>query len=419
MDLSKPVYTFLLRPRTVIYLYVALAIFASVQLIAVGGHLFTMPVYKNHTTDIMNNPELLKSYVGHTYYDYNNYIVFRQSFHHLLQGKDLYTTYPNEQWDLYKYSPTFALFMAPFSLLPDTAGLICWNLLNALVLFAAVCMLPFTDRKKALLLLFIAIELLTSMQSAQSNALLAGLIIAAFGCMERREMRWAALWLVLATFIKVYGAIGFCLFLFYPHKIKFILYSILWTVIIALLPLIVIPYHTLVFEYQSWVRMMAADQSASYGLSIMGVLHGWLGLEQGKTVVSVLGILLFLIPLSRIKLYNNIPYKLLVLASMLIWVVIFNHKAESPTYIIAMAGIGIWYFSKKPTLARNIILAFAFIITSLGFSDLVPHDIQQDIIKPYAIKAIPSILIWCLLFIQLIRFNNKEVPQNETNIERR
>jgi len=401
--------TSLLKPGTILIIYVALAVFASVQIIATGGHLFTMPMYTHNTTDIMNNPGVLKQYIGHEYYDYNNYIVFKQSFVHLLQGKDLYAIYPNEQWDLYKYSPTFALLMAPLSVLPDMAGLICWNLLNAMVLFAGISMLPFTDKKKSLLLLFIAIELLTSMQNAQSNALLAGLMIAAFACMERRKMLWAALWLVLATFIKVYGAIGFCLFLFYPDKLKFILYSLAWTIIMVLLPLTVVPVHTLIYEYQSWARMMAADQSASYGLSVMGWLHSWFGLEQGKNLVSLIGTILFLLPLFRFKLYKNGLYRLLTLASMLIWVVIFNHKAESPTFIIALSGIGIWYFSQPATFWRNAIMAMAFVVTCLSVSDLIPHSIRQDIIKPYAIKAVPSIIVWCLLFTQLMVLSRKKM----------
>ena len=401
--------TTLLRPGTILIIYVVLAVFASVQIIATGGHLFTMPVYTHNTTDIMNNPDVLKQYIGHQYYDYNNYIVFKRSFVHLLQGKDLYAIYPDEQWDLYKYSPTFALFMAPLSFLPDMTGLICWNLLNALVLFAAVSMLPFTDKKKSLLLLSIAIELLTSMQNAQSNALMAGLMIAAFACMERRKMLWAALWLVLATFIKVYGAIGFCLFLFYPDKLKFILYSLIWTIIMALLPLTVIPAHSLIHEYQSWARMMAADQSASYGLSVMGWLHSWFGLAEGKNLVSLIGTILFLLPLFRFKLYKNELYRLLTLASMLVWVVIFNHKAESPTFIIALSGIGIWYFSQPATIWRKTLMIIALVVTCLSVSDLIPHSIRQDIIKPYAIKAVPSIIVWCVLFTQLMVLSRKKV----------
>jgi hypothetical protein len=47
---------------------------------------------------------------------YNNYIIFKQSFTHLYNHQDLYGAYSSEYWDLYKYTPTFAVLMAPFTM---------------------------------------------------------------------------------------------------------------------------------------------------------------------------------------------------------------------------------------------------------------------------------------------------------------
>ena len=47
---------------------------------------------------------------GYTFYE--NYVIFKNSFPHFLQGLNPYATYFAEQWDVYKYSPAFALFMA-------------------------------------------------------------------------------------------------------------------------------------------------------------------------------------------------------------------------------------------------------------------------------------------------------------------
>ncbi len=71
----------------------------------------------------------------YNYTHYNNYLIFKQSFFHLIEHKDLFAFYPNEYYDLYKYTPTFALLMAPFAYLPNLAGLILWNILNAFMLF--------------------------------------------------------------------------------------------------------------------------------------------------------------------------------------------------------------------------------------------------------------------------------------------
>lgn len=70
---------------------------------------------------------------GGLYSHYNNYIIFKQSFYHLIAQKDLYIHYPQEQYDLFKYPPTFALLFAPFSLLPDFLGYSFWTAINLLL----------------------------------------------------------------------------------------------------------------------------------------------------------------------------------------------------------------------------------------------------------------------------------------------
>ena len=86
----------------------------------------------------------------YNYTHYNNFLIFRQSFFHLIQHKDLYSAYSNEYYDLYKYTHTFALLMFPFAYLPNLAGLILWNILNAVILFYAFRKFPFANEKKQL-----------------------------------------------------------------------------------------------------------------------------------------------------------------------------------------------------------------------------------------------------------------------------
>ena len=138
---------FLLDRRTVYGAFVLVAIVASVQALLLHTHMFN----------------------GKAYTEYNNYVIFRQSFYHLLAGKNLYVLYPDEYWDLYKYSPSFSLAMGALAYLPDYIGLNIWNVLNALVLYKAIRMLPFKMETQTQLLWFVLLELLTSMQNSQSN----------------------------------------------------------------------------------------------------------------------------------------------------------------------------------------------------------------------------------------------------------
>src|SRR5688572_399099 len=126
---------------------------------------------------------------GIEYNTYNNYTIFKQSFFHLLDEKDIYFPYPLEHWDIYKYSPTFSLLFGAFAVLPDAIGLTLWNLLNALILVIAVYYLPLlTPKQKGLILLACVIESMTAIQNEQSNGLMAGLIILAFGLCERKQL---------------------------------------------------------------------------------------------------------------------------------------------------------------------------------------------------------------------------------------
>ncbi len=394
---------FVLRPGFLLVVYIALALIAAVQLIALGSHVFAMP--KSPSEDIMQHQEILNLYIGKHMTDYNNYVIFKYSFFHLLDGKNLYGIYPDEHWDLFKYSPTFAFLMGLLAYLPDIVGLSIWDLLNTLTLFLAIRMLPFSAKTQCLLMLFIGLELLTSLQNAQSNGLMCGLMIAAYGCMERQKAVWATLWLVIATFIKIYGAIGFCLFLFYPDKVKFVLYALFWTMVLAAMPLLVTPLSALIWQYHNWATLLAADASATYGISVAGWLRSWFGISNGRTYVTLVGAVLFLIPLLRYKLYGNAVYRLLILASMLIWVIIFNHKAESPTYIIAVAGVGIWYFTMPAAAWRTTLFWTVFVFTSLGTTDLFPPFIKNSFLIPYTIKAFPCIMVWCMVTVELLLMN--------------
>jgi hypothetical protein len=193
----------------------------------------------------------MDQFIGHYMTEYNNYLIFKYSYFHLIDGVNLYALDAAHHWDFYKYSPTFALLMGSMAYLPDVLGLSIWNILNAIAVFYAIRMLPFKEKTQVLLLWFVAMELLTAMQNDQSNGLMCGMMMAAYGCMKHNKPWWATLWLVLAAYIKVYSVIGFCLFLFFDGKLKFILYAILWTVVFAALPLLVTPLHTLIWQYHN------------------------------------------------------------------------------------------------------------------------------------------------------------------------
>ncbi|HEV2479764.1 MAG TPA: glycosyltransferase family 87 protein [Puia sp.] len=349
---------------------------------------------------------------GRPYIDYNNYRIFKFSFYHLLQGRDIYQLFPDDHWDLYKYSPAFALCFGLLSWMPDAIGLVLWNLINALCLFAGVRLLPgLTREKKSWILLFCVLEMLLSIQNTQSNGLMAGLVVLAFALAERRRYILSTLCIVFSFYIKIYGALAFVFYLFYPDKLKLMGWSLFWMVFFAVVPLVVVSGSQLAFLYKSWLHLLLNDRSASVGLSVMGLLETWFKVDISKNAVALVGLVLFLLPLVHIRKFGDLTFRLLYLASTLIWMVIFNHKAESPTYIIVMSGIGIWYFCQAPDPVNRIMLILAFLLISMSISDLVPAPVRNGFIRPYGIKAVMGIVIWCRIIYQQLSLRYKPAPQ--------
>jgi uncharacterized membrane protein YozB (DUF420 family) len=126
------------------------------------------------------------------------------------------------------------------------------------------------------------------------------------------------------------------------------------------------------------------------------------------------------LPLLRFSQYKSFMYRAQVLASALIFIVIFSTGAEHPTYIIAVTGVFIWMLIQdKPYTTTNIIfLVLVLVITGLGLTDAVPKFIRQPYIARYSMKAWPVIIIWGkivyeLMFKNFVAANSKIDQQYE------
>lgn len=139
-------------------------------------------------------------------------------------------------------------------------------------------------------------------------------------------------------------------------------------------------------------------------LTVMGIIRRTFNYyELSNLTVLIPATVLLALPLIRFKLYCNTIFQLYYLCLALISVVIFSTTAESATYVIAMVGVGIWYavnLHKKNTL-NTAVLVFALFTTSLASTDLVPQIIKNDIVRRYALKALPCFIVWLILIYNL------------------
>lgn len=332
---------------------------------------------------------------------YNNFLIFKDAWSHLIHNQDLYILYPAEYYDLYKYSPTFAMWMSAFAWMPDVPALICWNIMNVVVFLIAIRKLPVKKEQQSTLLLFLAIEMMIALTSSQINVLITGFFILAWHCMENKKIWLAALLLVITIYIKIFGIVALSLFLLYPQRWKAALYTAFWTLVLAVMPLLVISPEQLTFLYKSWAHLLANDYSASYGVSVMGWWHTWFNMDISKQTFMLTAAAIFILPFIKILYSRETKFNLSMLASVLIWVVIFNHKGESPTYIIALTGVAIWYFTQPPTRLNTTLAVLTLVFTSFSSTDLItPYWIARTYVEPYAVKAVFCSIVWMKIVLE-------------------
>lgn len=344
----------------------------------------------------------------------NNYLIFKSVFYNTLAEKNLYNSYPNSYFDHNHYGPIFSLFIAPFALLPDYIGIVLWNFLNAALLLYAYNKLPLQKNYIPLISWICLNEFITSMLGQQFNPIMTSIIVLSYCYIVEEKEGKAAFLIVLGTFIKLYGIVGLAFFFFSKNKIKFIGYLVLWSIVLFVAPMILASPQFIFQSYFDWFDRLSVKNTENVALSnmqdisIMGMFRKIFDLPNLSNLLFIIpGITLFGSTYLKIKFYTEKRFQLLLLASVLIFTVIFSTGAESPTYIIAFSGVAIWFFSKRSWSKWDyFLLIFALLLTSFSATDLFPKMVRETFIKPYALKALPCVIIWFQIIFEMLTFTN-------------
>ena len=330
-----------------------------------------------------------------------NFEIFRTASRHLVTGIDLYAEYPGEHSDRFKYSPTFALLFAPFAWMSWPLALFLWSTLNALVLFVAVeRALP--GRAGLLAMLYLLLEVLRGMQNAQSNALVAGLIILAFTALERANAWRGATAVVLGACVKIFplAALTFAI----PRRLA--LRTGVWALGVGtglvLLPLLVTSPPTLAAQYGWWRGVESSDAQQRW-FSVMELVHRWTGASWPNWPIQLAGTLVLVAPLAlRRDRWDDARFRFLYLCSVLLYVVLFNHQAERASYLIAFVGATLWYAGSARERWQSWMYGIAFVSIPL-MSTLVPGALFRTPTATLYRLAIPALAIWLVVQWEMLR----------------
>lgn len=381
-------------------------------------------------------------------HNFNNFLIYKFTFWHAIEQKSLYAAYPQDHFDVNHYGPIFSLIMAPFAIVPSLwVGVFLWHLALGLFLWWAIRQGTLTTEQKVVVIWLTAHEMLNALGMSQFNVATAAMILLSYSAIHRGKDMWAAFWIVLGTLVKMYGIVGLAFFFFAKSKPKFVMWLLIWTVVLMVLPMPFFGADYVAGQYVEWIKCLGEKGQENLlsdfqNISLLGMVRkiGYAvsaGLPAYYEVFESAGknpdvtnwwwstwndlwliapaLIYSALPWLRVKQYKHHAFQLMCLALVLMFVNIFSTGAENSSYIISMLGVAIWFIAvpwKRSRLDIGLLI-FCFVLTSLSSTDLFPGDIRTYWIRAFSLKALPVVLIWLKLVWEMCTREYGEQPQSE------
>ena len=351
----------------------------------------------------------------------NNFLIYKYVFWHTIEQKDLYLHYPEEFGDLNHYGPFFSVFIAPFAVLPEGLGIVSWHVFLAMLLYVAIRTSRFSKYEILFMLWYAAQDLVTCLMMSQFNIAVAALILLSFTMVEHEKDHWATLFITMGAFVKLLGVVGLSFFFFSKRKKLFVVSLIVWSIVMFVVPMLISSPEYIIGQYQSWYYALVsknmtniADLLTMNNISLLGLVRRPL-IDYNYSDMWVIVPYLSLVTIAyfRIGQWKNVAFRKMVLVQMLFMVILISTGTENSSYVIAYIGIPLWYASVPwhRTKWDMALLIFAFAFGSLSPTDLYPRALKTEIIRPYALRALPVVLIWIKLTWEMLRRDYKDNPK--------
>ena len=341
---------------------------------------------------------------------HGNYKIYKYAFWNVIEQYPLYQHRPG-LGDINQYGPVFSVIIAPFAMLPDVIGSALWLLCLSVFLFVALKELPLKTWQIAVITWLVANSLVIALTNVQFNIASAALIVLSYTMIKKEKDVWAAFMIMLGTMVKLYGIVGFAFFLFSRHKPKFLLWCVIWCVVFFVLPMAFSSPDFIIGQYKAWFfdlihKNIQNNNCLQQNVSLIGMIKKSTGhLEWPILPIILSGLVLQALTLINFRQFRNPEYQLRMLASVLLFVVLFSTGSEPNTYIIAMVGVAIWFVIQPRPFSGWVwgLMLFALIIAGFGPSDLFPKPIYRHYILPNALQALPCTLVWLRIIWEMIK----------------
>ena len=392
--------------------------------------------------------------VGLHMHHFNNFLIYKFTYWHAADGKSIFENF-GDHYDVNHYGPIFSLIIAPFALVSGTAtsldsfslwaGVFLWHLALGLFLWWAIWQSTLTTEQKVVVVWLTAHEMLNALGMSQFNVATAAMILLTYSAIRRGKDMWAAFWIVLGVLVKIYGIVGLVFFFFSKNKPKFVMWLLVWTLVLVVLPMPFFGADYVAGQYVEWFKCLGEKGQENLlsdfqNISLLGMVRkigyaisaglpayyevfesagknpdvtNWWWNTWNDLWLIIPALIYSALPWLRIKQYGHYAFQLMCLALVLIFVNIFSTGAENSSYIISMLGVAIWFIAVpwKRSCLDWCLLIFCIILTSLSSTDLFPGDIRTYVIRAFSLKALPVVLIWLKLVWEMCTRDYSEQPQ--------
>lgn len=306
-------------------------------------------------------------------------------------------------FDYFLYTPVFNVLFAPFAYLPWHTGEFIWNLFNYSMLTLSIYSFPnISTRNKARTLLYLIPIIATSQLSFQYNIAVAYLFIFAFSLLERGKAHWAILLIMLSATTKLYGIVELSILLFYPRFWRNMLLALIFGVGFIALPLIKLNITELGQYYTAWGTAIGSHETdrtfqTFYDLNIFtwgAARQTMMTIIQIGTFAAVAALVFF-----RRERWANFNFRVGILAALMGWCILFGTSSEGHTYVIALAGYLLWYWSMptRGAVVQTLYWATLVVIVLVPLDVICPMKVALYIANTLDLNKWIFLITWCTM----------------------
>lgn len=341
---------------------------------------------KNYFYLIILSTLFLYIQISNNRFNMNDFQVYYRAGNRLLAQENLYRIISDGHY-LFKYSPTFAFFSIPFSLLNiEVSKLFYWILMTGFVYFTLRSTYLFISKKETISnvnlqinisSLFLSIHFMREIDLGQVNLILASIYILGINLYLNKKFIAFSFLLAFSLFIKPFGLIWLP-FLIINKNYRTIFILALFVLTFFVIPLTVVELKYLIIQNKMWIQEMQIELAQKKDLIT----------EGNHTIFSIIA------RYTPFRYFSSFEFSSIILKALIsIFILILN----------------VYFFSKKPNSTWNLFFFLSWIPLLSYTSDNAFGAYSLPLIVMATYLIIEKKILWIVVPLFFVLMNPLEI----------